>query len=227
MKSQLDHMNQELSINTEPCDSLADALRDFNPGVDAQFVPLLERYCRLLWEWNETHNLTRHTDFPTFVSRDLLDTLELAQEIPRGVRVLDVGSGGGVPGIPLAILRPDLKMALVESVAKKSAVLMDIIRKLGLNVHVYSDRAESVLKKQKFDVVTARAVAPLSKLLTWFDPCWRSIGELLLIKGRKWVDEQAEAEEAGLLRRVRISVIREWETPGRDGRSVILKLTRH
>lgn len=210
-----------------PGTGLAAALAEFNPGVDAQFVPRLERYCQLLWEWNQTHNLTRHTDFQAFVTRDLLDSVELSHEIGAGLQVLDVGSGGGVPAIPLAILRPDLKVSMAESVAKKAAVLNDMVRKLSLHMPVYAERAEVVLQKNRFDLVTARAVAPLTKLLTWFQPCWKSVDHILLIKGPRWVEEQAEAAEAGVLRRIRIEPIREWETPGRDGRSVILRITRH
>ena len=81
---------------------------------------LLEQYCRLLWDWNTKINLTRHTDYQTFVARDLVDSLALAEFLEPGERVLDVGTGGGVPGIVLAIVRPDLAVSLSESVGKKA-----------------------------------------------------------------------------------------------------------
>ncbi len=135
---------QPMNESSLPGTGLAAALAEFNPGVDAQFVPRLERYCQLLWEWNQTHNLTRHTDFQAFVTRDLLDSVELSQEIGAGLQILDVGQVGCVPGIPLAILRPDLKVSNGGIVvAKKAAVLTDMVRKLSLHMPVYAERARS------------------------------------------------------------------------------------
>lgn len=191
------------------------------PGV----VDKLRQYCQLLWDWNTKLNLTRHTDFEAFVTRDLLDTLKLSEHIPQGSKVLDVGSGGGVPGIPLAILRPDLKISLCESIAKKSAVLQSMVQTMKIRAAVQADRAEQVLQRHRFDVVTARAVAPLHKLLTWFQPVWKSIPELLLIKGPKWVEEQQAARELGLLKGLIVSPIDAWSTPGRDGDSVLLSIS--
>ena len=101
-------------------DELQNSLTRHNVAVEPDAVASLQRYCELLWRWNQKLNLTRHTDEETFVIRDMIDTLRLATHLSDGERVLDVGSGGGVPGIVLAIVRPDLDVSLAESVGKKA-----------------------------------------------------------------------------------------------------------
>lgn len=186
----------------------------------------LAQYCRLLWDWNRRLNLTRHTDWDLFVTRDLLDTLNLAEHVPQGASVLDVGSGGGVPGIVLAILRPDLNVSLCESVGKKITALQSIVQTMALPVKVLEGRAETLLKRHRFQIVTARAVGSISKLLGLFLPVWGAVGQLLLIKGRRWTEEQAEAQLDGSLKHRTLELLSSWSTPGRDGQSVLLRLTK-
>jgi 16S rRNA (guanine527-N7)-methyltransferase len=205
--------------------SLLAAAAEAGLSVDPQHAALLARYCRVLWDWNTRINLTRHTDWRLFVTRDLTDSLELSGHVPAGARVLDMGSGGGVPGIPLAILRPDVRVELCESVGKKAAALRAIIEHLQLPVTVHAERAEVVLLKHRYDVVTARAVASLQKLLGWLAPVWNACGMLLLIKGPKWVEERREAQSAGVLNRHDVQVVHEWSVPGRDHASVLLRVT--
>jgi 16S rRNA (guanine527-N7)-methyltransferase len=184
----------------------------------------LELYCKLLWEWNEKINLTRHTTYEKFVGRDLLDTRVLAGLIQPGERVLDVGTGGGVPGIPLAILRPDVKVSLSESVGKKARVVDDIVKRMTLHIPVHAGRAEELLKKREFESLVIRAVAPLPKLLTWFKPHWQHIGRLLVIKGPAWVEERGEARHLGLLRTLELRRVANYPLPGADGESVVLQI---
>ena len=215
-----------LAIMTSP--TLADlhaALHRYKLNIEDDCGEPLVDFCRLLWDWNSRINLTRHTDMDAFVCRDLLDTLRLAGHIPAGSSILDVGSGGGVPGIPLAILRPDLTVALAESVAKKAKVLAAMVQDLELPIKVYADRAEKVLKSQQFDLLTLRAVAPLRKLLFWFRMHPDSFGHLLMIKGPRWVAEFEEAKLLGLADNVNMTVIDEYPTPGHDSNSVILSVT--
>lgn len=182
-------------------------------------------YCHLLWDWNSRLNLTRHTDWDLFVTRDLLDTIALSAHVPKDSTVMDVGSGGGVPGIVLAILRPDLKVALCESIGKRRLPCKQLSR------HALADcgprgRAETILKKHRFQVLTVRAVGSISKLLTCFSPVWKSVGQMLLIKGPRWTEEVEEAESEGLLNRLKLQSITEWPTPGRDGQSVLLQIVK-
>ena len=204
---------------------LQDSLEKHSLPIDPVQTGVLNEYCRLLWEWNTRLNLTRHTDYDSFVGRDLLDTWHLAQQIDSGTEVMDIGSGGGVPGIPLGILRPDLRISMVESVKKKAAALEDIVRQLGLETPVYAERAEVVIAANPCSTVTARAVAPLPRLLTWFEPLRSHFDQLLLIKGPRWKDEYKTASEDGLTKTVSCSEICSWRTAGRDGDSVLLRVT--
>ena len=185
----------------------------------------LEEYCRLLWAWNEQLNLTRHTDYETFATRDVVDTLALAQLIDEGQEVLDVGTGGGVPGVPLAIIRPDLQVSLCESVGKRASAVTDIVKHLELPVPVFHERAEDHLGEARYDVVVARGVAPLWKILKWLQPHWLAIGTLYLIKGSRWLEERSEARERGLLKGVQLRKAAEYATPGSGAENVILRLT--
>src|SRR5207245_11724289 len=157
----------------------------------------LEKYCRLLWDWNTKLNLTRHTDYEKFVGRDLVDTLQLAAHLRQEEEVLDVGTGGGVPGVVMAIIRPDLKVALCDSVGKKARAVESMVQELGLEVPVMPFRAEELLEDTRYDALVIRAVGPLWKLLAGFKPHWHSFRRLLVINGPKWTDELKEARRRG------------------------------
>jgi 16S rRNA (guanine527-N7)-methyltransferase len=205
-------------------DTLAAALSRHGVELPADQVQQLDRYCRLLWEWNEKLNLTRHTDYEKFVTRDLADSQQLAQHLRQGEEVLDAGTGGGVPGVVLAIVRPDLKVSLCDSVGKKVKAVREIIEALGLEVPVYQLRAEELLEEMRFDALVVRAVGPLAKLLTWFKPHWESMRRLLVIKGPKWQEELAEAKRQGLVRDLQVKAAAEYPLAGTDSQSVILKI---
>jgi 16S rRNA (guanine527-N7)-methyltransferase len=204
--------------------SLAAALRRREIDFPPEQVALLDRYCRALWEWNEKLNLTRHTDYDKFVDRDVIDSLQAARLLAPGVTVLDVGSGGGVPGVILAVIRPDVQVSLSDSVRKKADALRAIVAETQLNVPVFAQRAEEVLESQSFDVVIARAVGPMEKILHWLQGRWDHVGQLLLIKGPKWTEERGEARHRGLLRNLQLRKAAEYPMPGTDSESVILKL---
>ena len=226
--SETPHFLPPSNVNASPEDvqQLLKSIAAHNVSVTNEQAARFAHYCCLLWDWNSRLNLTRHTDWDLFVTRDLIDTIEMSRHVAKDSNVMDVGSGGGVPGIVLAILRPDLKIALCESIGKKAAALQAIVKALRLPVIVHADRAETILKKRRFDVITVRAVGSISKLLTWFVPVWKSVGQLLLIKGPRWTDEYAEAETAGLVNRLKLETIAEWPTPGRDGLSVLLQIVK-
>ncbi|WP_202921035.1 16S rRNA (guanine(527)-N(7))-methyltransferase RsmG [Anatilimnocola aggregata] len=215
---------KEPAVDLYPNDTLVAALDRHQIQVQPDQFKLLEQYCRLLWDWNEKINLTRHTTYEKFVNRDLVDTLQLATLIHPKEEILDVGSGGGVPGITLAIMRPDLEITLSETTGKKARVLEDMVKQLKLPVTVFACRTESILDDTRYDALTARAVGPLWQLLTWFRPHWSLIGRLLLIKGPKWTEEQAEAKRRGLLRELELKVGAQYPMPGTDSDSVILKV---
>lgn len=207
-------------------DELSAALAAYGVPASLPQVELLDRYRRLLWAWNEKLNLTRHTTIDKFIGRDVVDSHELAKLLETGERVLDVGTGGGVPGVILAILRPDLTINLCESTQKKARAVEAIVKELGLSVKVFPNRAEEVLEITTFDTLVARALAPLVKVLTWLRPHWGAFDQLLMIKGPAWVQEHAAAREAGLLRRLELRQASAYQTPATGAESVILSI-RH
>lgn len=159
--------------------------------VDAQTAPRLAQYHALLCDWNTRMNLTGDTSLDTSLSRLYMDSLApLVQGFlfPRGSSLVDVGSGAGFPGLPLAIARPDLNVLLVDSLGKRVAFLRAVIDSLGLtNVEAVHARAEDAAwhadYRECFDVAVARAVATAPVLLEYLLPFVRVGGHALCYKG--------------------------------------------
>jgi 16S rRNA (guanine527-N7)-methyltransferase len=182
----------------------AAALETHSMEVDETIAIQLQNYAQIMWRWNEQLNLTRHTNWDLFVGRDLRDCFELAPLLESGEEVLDLGSGNGVPGIPLAILRPDIEVALAESVTKRANVLGEIVSELGIPVPIYGARGEHLLEDFRFTTIVARAVGSISKFCMWMEPHWASVDRLLLIKGPKWLEERGEARQNGMLSKLEL-----------------------
>jgi len=173
-------------------------------------VDRLGKYCELLWSWNEKINLTRHTDFEKFVSRDVVDSLALAEFLLTGERILDVGTGGGVPGIILAIVRPDLKVELCDSTGKKARVVAEIVKSLKLDIPVWHSKAEDLFPKRKYTTLTVRAVSKMPKLLELFAPHWHSFERILMLKGPNWVAERGESRHYGYMTKLSLRVLKSY-----------------
>lgn len=206
--------------------TLSEMLASLDIKIEPAQIELLDRYRQLLWDWNEKMNLTRHTTMEKFVTRDVVDSLELAKLLEQGERVLDVGTGGGVPGLILAIVRPDLKVSVAESTQKKARAVEEMVAELGLPVTVYACRAEDVLELATFDSLVARGLASLTKILTWFKPHWEAFDQLLLVKGPSWVEERGEARHYNLLHGKELRRAASYQTPRTGAESVILKIWR-
>jgi 16S rRNA (guanine527-N7)-methyltransferase len=126
--------------------------------------------------------------------RHLLNSAVVAEVIPEGARVVDLGSGAGLPGVPLCIVRPDLDITLLEPMARRVAWLTEVVDTLALSASVVRGRAEDAAIKQQLagtDVVIARAVAPLARLWAWSAPLLREGGRLVALKGESAADEVA------------------------------------
>lgn len=196
-------------------------------------VDRLARYLGLLLKVNQTMNLTAVKDPADAIERHLLDSLTvlpvLAEVETEGpMLVMDIGSGGGLPGLPIAICRSDAKITLLDSTAKKCAFLKHAAAELGLeNVTVLHARAEVAArdkanKREKFDVVTARAVGRLAGLAEITVPFAKVGGLCVLTKGQKAEEELAEAKAAlHLLHAAHAGTV---ETP--TGRIVVLEKLR-
>jgi len=198
-------------------------------GIPPDSVQRLAAYAASLWLWNERLNLTRHTDVEKFVSRDVADAAAIGLQLARGEHVLDVGTGGGVPGALLAILRPDLRVELCDSVAKKARAVREIVKEAGLSLPVHEAAGQAVVKAaaargERFDTLVVRAVAPLVKLLSWFEPIAGEFGRLLVVKGPRWEEEKGEARHKGFAKKVMVRRIAAWPIRGSDNESVLLEI---
>lgn len=173
-------------------------------------------YLSLLGKWNRVYNLTAVREVERMVSHHLLDALAVIPffqgEGPDGLRVLDVGSGGGLPGIPLAIARPEWQVTLVDSIAKKTAFLRQAKTELDLaNLTVATSRVEDFRVETRFDVITSRAFSDLREFVTLTRHLLEPAGRWLAMKGR-YPDE----EIALLPPNVRVSANHTLAVPGLD-----------
>ncbi|WP_077798177.1 16S rRNA (guanine(527)-N(7))-methyltransferase RsmG [Streptomyces sp. JHA26] len=156
------------------------------------------RYAELLAEAGVQRGLIGPREVPRLWERHLLNCAVLSEVVPEGVTVCDVGSGAGLPGIPLALVREDLKITLLEPLLRRTNFLTEVVELLGLDhVTVVRGRAEEVMGKvPPVHVVTARAVAPLDRLATWGIPLLRPYGEMLALKGDAAEEELKAAATA-------------------------------
>ena len=123
----------------------------------------LAAFAARLWAWNERLNLTRHTDAAVFVARDVADALALVPHLAAGERVLDVGTGGGVPGVLLAVLRPDLQVELSESVGKRAQAVQAIVAEAGLRLPVHAGAAQTLVAARGSGPRACRTARPRSR----------------------------------------------------------------
>jgi 16S rRNA (guanine527-N7)-methyltransferase len=151
-------------------------------------------HLNLVMEVNERMNLTRIEEPRQAAIKHVLDSVMPWPRVAPHKRLLDAGSGAGFPGIPLALVFPEKQFVLAESVGKKARFLEEAVHTLGLNnVTVRPERAEQVLKTERFDAVVLRAVAPTKDLLKLLKPVARNAGALILYKGSSAERELAEA----------------------------------
>lgn len=173
---------------------------------DNQIGQLLD-YLALLGKWNAVYNLTAVRDPAQMVTQHLLDSLSVVPALIGATRVLDVGAGGGLPGIVLAIwarvAQPALRIALVDTVHKKTAFLTQVKAELGLaNVTVFTARVEQLKVDQPFDVITSRAFAELADFVTWSAHLLAPGGQFIAMKGVVPTDEIARLPPGWIVRAV-------------------------
>jgi 16S rRNA (guanine527-N7)-methyltransferase len=179
--------------------------RDRVSSVFGDRIALAERFVELLAEHGVARGLIGPREVDRLWDRHVLNSAVVAEVLPLRARVVDVGSGAGLPGVPLAIARPDLALTLVEPMARRVAWLTEVVETLGLSsVTVVRGRAEDSAVRDELtgaDVVTARAVAPLGKLCAWCLPLVRMEGTMVALKGASAAEEierdRAEIRRAG------------------------------
>jgi 16S rRNA (guanine527-N7)-methyltransferase len=165
-------------------------------ALDAASRDTLVEYIGLLTRWNRAFNLTAVRDPRAMVPRHLLDSLAVLPWVTRGP-VLDLGTGAGLPGIPLAVVRPGLAFTLLDSNGKKTRFVRQAVLELGLaNVEVVQSRLEAYRPPHKFATIVARALAALPQLIAGARPLAGADGRLLALKGVLSGDERAALERA-------------------------------
>ena len=167
-------------------------------GLDAKAIERFRVYARLLKEWNEKINLTSIVEEGEVIEKHFDDCLIALRSVPNDViSICDIGSGAGFPGLVFAIARPVAKLTLVDATGKKCRFLEEVSKELGLdNVRVLNLRAEDFKERETFDLVTARAVAPLQILLEITAPFAKVGGHILTLKGAKGEEELKASSKA-------------------------------
>jgi 16S rRNA (guanine527-N7)-methyltransferase len=176
---------------------LAEGIAEMGLEVSPSQQEKLMDYLALMFKWNAVYNLTSLRDPMQMVTHHLLDSLAAVPAFVDAKNVLDVGSGGGLPGIVLATVRPDMKLSMIDTVHKKTAFLTQVKAELGLaNVTVYTMRVEQLQVSDKFDVITSRAFADLSDFVNWSSHLLAEGGRYIALKGVAPQEEQQRLPEA-------------------------------
>ncbi|MCB1559769.1 MAG: 16S rRNA (guanine(527)-N(7))-methyltransferase RsmG [Xanthomonadales bacterium] len=204
-----------------------DPARRLAAGLDALGLPEalrepLSAYLDLLLTWNRTYNLTAIRDPAEMVSKHLLDSLVMAPFFGDR-RLADLGTGAGLPGIPLALACPELRVSLVESAGKKARFMRHAVRALGLadRVRVLEQRVEAVEEPGEFDCLTARALGTLALILDLGGRLLRPDGQLLAMKG-----QVPDAEIAALPDGWAVTDIVPLRVPGLDAERHLIRVAR-
>lgn len=194
--------------------------------ADETVVAQLNRYIDLLLDANQRMNLTRIATREDAEVKHIADALTLLPFIPKQpIHLVDVGSGGGIPGIPLAIALPEVKVVLLESIRKKADFLHSVVKEMNLsNVEVVNARVEDVAhsaRRESFDLVTARALAAMNVLLEWCLPLIKKSGKVLAMKGSRIADELGQAGHALKVLSAAAPVIHSVTLPGVDHHVIV------
>ena len=170
---------------------LADGIKELKLDLsETQHEQLLD-YLALLFKWNKVYNLTSVRDPMQMMTHHLLDSLAAVPAFEAAQNVLDVGAGGGLPGMVLAIARPAMKVAMIDTVHKKTAFLTQVKAELELaNVTVYTKKVQELEVAEKFDVITSRAFADLSDFVNWSGHLLAEGGQFIALKGTAPPEEQ-------------------------------------
>ncbi len=206
---------------------LSELFESLNINLTQTQSEQFEKYARLLVEWNQKINLTAITEPAEIEEKHFLDScLPFADvDIPQNASVADIGTGAGFPGIPLKILRPDIKLTLVDSLQKRINFLETVCAQIGVQATAIHGRAEELGKsdmRESFDIATARAVARLSVLCEYCLPFVKVGGVFVALKGRDCAEEIRLAYTAIKTMGGEIVKTMEYNLPSGDGRTAVI-----
>ena len=200
---------------------LAQGIESLGLKIDAPVQQDLLQYLELLRKWNKVYNLTAIRDAEQMLSHHLLDSLSIVPFV-RGPRVLDMGCGAGLPGIPLALARPDLQVVMMDANAKKTRFVQQAITELNLdNAEAVHARAEDYTAPGGFDTVTSRAFSSLDDFLGLAAPYLRKGGQLLAMKGR-YPTQELELS----FNQFRLIAVHQLEVPFLDSERHLVEMER-
>ena len=188
-------------MNNNFDNSMSELLEKINIKVSNEQINKFYKYMNLLLEWNEKINLTAIIEPEEIILKHFIDSLTICKYIENNATLADVGTGAGFPGIPLKIYRPDIKITLVDSLNKRINFLNEVINNLELkNIVTIHSRVEDFGKnknyREKYDYVTARAVANLNTLSEYLVPIVKVNGKAICMKGNDVQDEVDNAKHA-------------------------------
>lgn len=190
---------------------------DAAADVFGDAVGVAEAYVELLATRGVEWGLIGPRESGRLWERHVLNSVAIAREVPGSSRVVDVGSGAGLPGIPLALARPDVTVTLLEPLLRRASFLSEAVEELGLGPQVRVVRARAEEHRETYDVAVARAVAPLPRLVAWTRHLFWPRGRLVALKGARAVaelaDARAELAAAGLRGRTREVVVASGTEP--------------
>jgi 16S rRNA (guanine527-N7)-methyltransferase len=165
-------------------------------SVSRETLDRLKRYAELLADWNTRHNLVSERSLADVWRRHFWDSAQIVDLIPaRAKTLVDLGSGAGFPGLVLATLRPALRVTLIEATRKKYDFLKVVAGELGLTADIRNERIEE-MAPEPFDVITARACAPLSQLLSYAQRFWGKGSRAVFLKGQNLASELTEVHKS-------------------------------
>lgn len=200
--------------------------REFGLSISEEMYKQFDCYAEMLVEWNEKINLTAITDAQGITEKHFLDSLAAFRidVIPQNASIIDVGTGAGFPGIPMKIYRNDLNVTLLDSLNKRVKFLSEISDSLSLGMNCIHSRAEDGAKKpelrEKFDIATARAVAPLPVLCEYCLPYVKVGGSFIALKGPN--ENAKDSFTAYRTLGAEIDEIAEYQLPCGDKRQIII-----
>lgn len=204
-------------------------LRDSCFNLTDNMLDKFEKYAALLVEWNQKMNLTTITEPRQIAVKHFWDSLLTLQafDIPKGARVIDVGTGAGFPGVPIKVRRPDIDLTLLDSLQKRLTFLEALTKAVGVSAELVHSRAEDAAKlaafRETFDIAVSRAVAPLNVLLEYCLPFVKVGGVFIALKGNKAQLEIGNAENALKFLSGEIFKVEKFNLKGEERNIVVVK----
>lgn len=212
----------------EFAEKLINTGKSINVEISEDKAKKLYNYMNLLLEWNEKINLTAITDPDDIIIKHFIDSVTIEKYIENNLKVIDVGTGAGFPGIPLSMIREDLNVVLMDSLNKRIKFLDEVIEENKLkNVNTVHSRAEELSRnkayREKFDIATSRAVASLNVLLEYLIPFVKVGGYCLCMKGSNVEEEIKNSKNALEKLHCSIEKVEEFNLPNSEyGRNIII-----